>query len=329
MSATSRIPLPASLRDLLIEGLQYLPRYLPVLNSDHLPMSICAMHGLGADVEEIQLFRDQYADRLQQFEFAEPMSNWRNVVATDEGYAVLLAHFQHELKTKSIDELIVEYFPEYGRNLVFHAFHPLIRLGYALEFQSRSEVAAAMAYLASVDQTAPERSAKSVVMHEALSAQTEHGPLVFKSSGFSDRIRELIETDRYPVGVDTSLADCAEVALRAYRCSRNFFALHMVTVTHAARLVSQYVDEAQIIGWLTPALQAAHLAIDSPDVSDNATLLPVSRIDGEHLYKFLWTCVSEYRHYGCATYASELHDQSQQGYFPVWVDLNIETDAST
>lgn len=47
------------LHKLLADGIRYDPRYLPSLNSDHMPMTLCASSALGGDDEACIAFRDE------------------------------------------------------------------------------------------------------------------------------------------------------------------------------------------------------------------------------------------------------------------------------
>ena len=108
-----------------------------------------------------------------------------------------------------------------------------------------------------------------------------------------------MEDGRYPTGCADSLADCARAALDVYLGTRDFFALHMVTATHASRLCLPFLDEKACLAALTGALLAAHLVVGSPDFGK---VLPVVSQGEDHDLKYAWSCLSEYRAHGDARY---------------------------
>jgi hypothetical protein len=55
-----------SLQALLIDGTRYDPRYLPSRNADHMPMTLCAISGLGGQLDALIAYRDQYKKILHE-----------------------------------------------------------------------------------------------------------------------------------------------------------------------------------------------------------------------------------------------------------------------
>ena len=68
------------LDDLLEEGIFFDPHYLPSMNSDHLPMTLCAMKGLGANDVQLQDFQGQYRQRLRPVSSNPLGGDWRSAV---------------------------------------------------------------------------------------------------------------------------------------------------------------------------------------------------------------------------------------------------------
>ncbi len=108
------------------------------------------------------------------------------------------------------------------------------------------------------------------------------------------------------------------MALDIYLSTRNFFALHMVTATQAIRICSEFIDNKLALAALTGGLLAAHKVVGSPCINREKAMLMSNSLGLEHAYKYAWTCLSEYRHYGGARYAEEIIDLRKLEFIPHW-----------
>ena len=306
------------LNELLNQGLRHSPTYLPSNNSNHLPMTLCAISGLGGDVREFDTYRQQYEERLHEVAVSKPHPAWRDGIGNQEDYAQLLAWFRIEVKGKGIAQTVGEYLPEFIPSMAMAAFHPLIRLGYAIDFDNEAETAAALAYLVVSHREVPISRGLKIDIGSVARTQVMQGPRGFSSAWFSAGLMELLDAKDYPVGSAGSLEQCAQLALDVYRSTRDFFALHMVTATRAARICTRIIDEDVVVAALTGSLLASHLIVGSPDFDrDNPVPLPRD-IDLEHRYKFAWSCLSEHRYYGDERYAEEFRVLREKGLVPHW-----------
>ena len=57
---------------------------------------------------------------------------------------------------------------------------------------------------------------------------------------------------------------------------------------------------------LTGALLATHRVVGSPCFDRKAPVPVDLEVDEDHIYKYVWTCLVEYRHYGDERYAEEV-----------------------
>ena len=311
------------LHALLADGLRFNPHYLPSGNSDHLPMTLCAMSGLGAEAGLLDEYRADYSQILHDISAAPPIDHWRTGLGEgDEAYPAVLSWCLAEIDATSVATTVAKLLPELIDSLALRALHPLIRLGYALEFADPNEVAAALAYWITSHRDVPLSLAKPIdlqaVLHDQVAAQKRREYPTFESSIFGLRLHEQIDADRYPQGRADSLQTCAQLALDLYRSTRNFFALHLVTASQALRQCQPYLDEDQGLAALTGAMLAAHRALDCPDFDQSNPLPAPDTIDREHGYKYAWACLSEYRHYQEPRYAEELRGFRDAGLVPAW-----------
>ena len=198
------------------------------------------------------------------------------------------------------------------------AFHPIIRLGYAIDFKSEAETAAALAYIASSHKNVPVDVDHVIDIRTRMLEQVRSGPRSFIGTGFTRSICELLDENNYPLGRTADISDAAIVALDIFRSTRNFFALHMVTATQAVRICSEYIDKKLALAALTGGLLAAHQVVASPDFDRDHSMPVDDSLGDDHTYKYAWACLSEYRHYGDNRYLEEIQGFRHSGLIPQW-----------
>jgi hypothetical protein len=307
-----------SLQELLVDGTRYDPRYLPSRNADHMPMTLCAISGLGGHLDALLAYRDQYKKILHEIPSVNASPDWRQGIGRNESYPSLFAWFTEQVAEKGIESVVSEYLPEFIGSLAMEAFHPIIRLGYAIDFKSKAETAAALAYIASSYKNVPVTVDHTIDIQAGMLEQVRTGPRSYRGTGFTRGICELLAENNYPVGRTADIGDAAIIALDIFRSTRNFFALHMVTATQAVRICSEFIDKKLALAALTGGLLAAHQVVGSPDFDRDHSMPVIDRFDDEHNYKYAWACLSEYRHYGDERYLEEIQALRQSGLVPQW-----------
>jgi hypothetical protein len=307
-----------SLQKLLIDGVRYDPRYLPSGNADHMPMTLCAISGLGGHLHALLAYRDQYKKILHEFPSVSASPDWHQSIGRNESYPSLLAWFTKQVTEKGIEPTVSEYLPEFIGSLAMEAFHPIIRLGYAIDFKSEAETAAALAYIVSSHKNVPVDIDHKIDIRSEMQTQVRVGPRSFKGTGFTRSIGELLDENKYPVGRTADIGDAAIIALDIFRSTRNFFALHMVTATQAVRICSELIDKKLALAALTGGLLAAHQVVGNPDFGQDHSMPVNNGLSDEHTYKYAWACLSEYRHYGDNRYLEEIEGFRQSGLIPRW-----------
>lgn len=308
---------PALLHQLLDDGVRFAPHYPPVWNSDHLPMTLSAMFGLGATEEQLKSFRQDYMSRLiPQAETKVPVTHWRTGLGSRRAYPALLDWFAQALREQPTEELVEAVLRETLPAISMDAFHPVIRLGFARQVESPSETAASLAYLVSTQREFP-IGFEQIDLAGAVERQAAEGDLGVNTGRFSPSILSLLESRQYPVGTAGSLREVADVALSLYQSTRNFFALHLVTATQALRMAIPKSLEKEAISSMTGALLASHLVLGSPALTSEPLPAP-SQLDPEHSFKYVWACWSEYEAYGNESYLDEIERFRMANLVPEW-----------
>jgi hypothetical protein len=310
--------LPDALTELLSAHRDaYAPHYPPHDNSDHGPMAYLAMHGLGIDVDHISHFARAYSGKLAPL--SPPMlivseATWQRH-QDPAAYSALLVFFDAQIAANGWQATVRKFLPVLISGWVKDAFHPLIRLGYGIEFEAPAEIAAGLAYLTSVgaDTRLVELSRQSAsdgrgrTYFQRLQAQRR---ATFARGPFNARYEHIIKTadlHRADGQLDAVLVDLSRACLEIFHATHDFFALHLVTASHAFRICSRW-GGGDLAGIFSVGLATAYLAIGAPAfrpvVQADATL-PIDALAGatdEHDIKLAYSCLAHARASGDPTY---------------------------
>jgi hypothetical protein len=307
--------------------------------ANHLPMALAALGSLGASDNQLQQYFDYYAPRLEP---ARPASvsisheNWREHVGNRNHFAAYLDFFTNEIATRGRETGLRAWLPKLLPGIGAAAFHGLIRLAYGVERLSATETAAGLAYIASgfLRLQSREHVAPSCAnVNEALGHLSSSGELTrlsFVERGISTLMRHSAEHGEFvrllalpPAGTrqerNRSLTEMAAVAIQLYWQTENFTVLHMVTATHAFRVVLPYIDqlhEAEALSHMWVAFCAAYVSVGAPllDPSHrgNGSLRAAPQWEDvialtlhardEHVIKMVYSCREEFQAYGNPLY---------------------------
>jgi hypothetical protein len=311
--------LPEPLQRLIREhGERYAPHYPPDGNADHGPMACLAMHGLGMDVPLVERFAAQYRRRLVVQSHSPEVvteANWERHVGRRESYSALRKFFASRIDSQGWQATVAEYLPSLISGWVKDAFHPLIRLGYGIEFQVPSEIASGLAYLgitgndpqlAAIAQREPSPGDARSYLGSLQSSRNE----LFVGGRFNTRyqLASQVAALRPAAGPsDVVLKDLSRVCLEVFDATHDFFALHLVTSSHAFRICSPWAGPNW--GALYGAgIAAAYLAIGAPTFTALSTAsaeLPLDMLlsdTNEHDIKIAYSSLAQTKAFGDPTY---------------------------
>ncbi len=297
----------------------FAPHYPPSDNSDHGPMAYLAMQGLGIDFDDIARFADGYRSRLALISppnISVSQQTWREHVGRRESYSALLAFFEREIEAFGWQTTVSRYLPTLISGWVQDAFHPLIRLGYGIEFESTSEIAAGLAYMsitgddpalariATRHATDLQGRAYLVWLQSMRDSKFSRGPFNTRYQRITTGAADLVPANGNSEEV---FEDVSRGCLEVFHATHDFFALHLVTSSHAFRVCAPWAGP-DLAPLFSCGIATAYLAIGAPPfnpLTDLAAALPVERLSyatDEHDIKLAYSCLTQSRAFHDPTY---------------------------
>jgi len=243
------------LHALLDDAARFGPEYGHDLAS-HLPMGLVALKALGADEARLRRFVATESAHLQP---APPPAAWPAGDAWPSRFGAVSAFaayqdlFSQWLADEGAADALVQVLPQLMPGCAAAAFHGVIRTAAALRAGHAGELAAGLAYWAARHQrlgalpVADGAVADPLPLLQRLRAVPSDQPLIalrMASAAADGALRRAI--GRLTIGPQT-LPRLARLAAQAYAGSGNFTALHMVTASHAVRLLASQLDGEEAV----------------------------------------------------------------------------------
>jgi hypothetical protein len=315
--------MPRNLPDSLVRllenhGAEHAPHYPPSDNSDHGPMAYLAMHGLGIGPREIEAFAKRYRSRLiaaPPASGAIDVARWRDHIGRRESYSALVAFFSNEIAEHGWEPTVAKYLPALISGWVKDAFHPLIRLAYGIEFEAPSEIAAGLAYLTitgidpRIVDLANARPTELRGREHFDSIRAERKP-IFVRGPFNVRYERIVAGAKLaPSGgraVDT-IEELSRACLEIFHATHDFFALHLVTSSHAFRVCTPWAGPGAD-NLFSVGLACAYLAIGAPEfaslraATDVLPMAELANAKDEHDVKVAYSAKAHALAFNDATY---------------------------
>ncbi len=294
------------------------PLYPPNDNSDHGPMAYLAMHGLGIEFDPIQQFAARYRRTLVPLgstDLVVDANNWQQCFGNMAAYGALLNFFDASIDARGWRATLQRFLPSLISGWVKDAFHPIIRLGYGIEFECPSEVAAGLAYMtcigddpslleqAALASNVPSAHAALAELRMARRASFSRGPFNARYDLITDQARlAVMDGDLASV-----LQDVSRTGLEVFHATHDFFALHLITASHAFRICSPWGGDG-MARLFSAGIGAAYLAIGAPPFADVAAVRGaidterIARATDEHDIKLAYSARAQARAWHDPTY---------------------------
>jgi hypothetical protein len=286
--------------------------------ANHLPMALASLARLGADEARLAAFEDGYAGQLKPAAPARawPAGNpWRAPLGRRAAWPAYRSLFAEWIEHEGASDVLAQVLPWLWPGVAAAGFHGLIRTASAVRCGHVGEVAEGLAYWSCrhlplgelPDPPAASRGAHTdpVALLRRLRAGSSSQRLI------AERMREVAldgEVNRVAarlVVTEETPRLLALASAQALAGSGDFTALHLVTATHAMRVLSRFVDEP-LTGWrhfwqaYAHAVVAARLRRQGPAALRSWEELERAALGSadEHLIKLVDSCREEERAWG-------------------------------
>lgn len=308
----------AQLVELLTAGLVHAPEDADGLGN-HLPMALAALHHLGAGPERLTACAQGYATRLQAAPPAQPWSPgdpWPDRLGHPEAWSGYRALFTEWIAQEGATDMLGQVLPQLMPGVGAAGFQGLIRTASAVRCGHLGELADGLACWAS-------RHLRLGALHNPL-AGTARAPATEDPEALlrelpagrsrqrliSDRLLDMARDGRINRVAARLMVDghtlerLARTAAFAYAHTGNFTALHLVTGTHALRVLTRFLDEP-LVAWawhwqaFAHAVVAARLQPAGPVALRPWKTLIARALDHDdaHVIKLVESCLEEERAY--------------------------------
>jgi hypothetical protein len=292
--------------------------------SNHLPMALVALQRMGAPDARLDAYYAFYAPRLGVLDTKQEESQdfqWPDVIGNLDKFRLVRHYFLTQLMSEGREKVLKDVLPTLFKGVGAAAFHGLIRTAYALQVQHDGELAAALSYWTCrfLPLTESEPKSGEMAVGEwikpflSITAPSEDSGLIFEKmrvTASSKHFSQLLNG----LSVDESTLSClSRYASELYLKQKNFTVLHLITGTHAARLLMPWIsDQESAIRYFAVAY-AAGLATASIN-SDAANSPPTEELEwneiisraikdqNDHVIKLVYSCVHEATYYGSPVY---------------------------
>lgn len=308
----------AQLVELLTAGLAHAPEDAEGLGN-HLPMALAALHHLGAGPERLAAFAQSHALRLQPAPPPQPWSPgdpWPDRLGRPEAWSGYRALFTEWITQEGATDMLGQVLPQLMPGVGAAAFHGLIRTASAVRCGHLGELADGLALWAS-------RHLRLGALHHPLAGTarapaTEDPQALLRELPARRSRQRLISDQLRDVGRDGrinrvaarlmvdghTLERLARTAAFAYAHTGNFTALHLVTATHALRMLTRFLDEP-LVAWAWHWQAFAHAVVAARlQPAGEVVLRPwkvlIARAldhDDEHVIKLVESCREEEQAY--------------------------------
>ncbi|MBS0409320.1 MAG: DUF4243 domain-containing protein [Proteobacteria bacterium] len=288
---------------------------------NHLPMALVALAHMGAGEARLKAYFDWWEVNValprEGPEAPIAFANWRGALGNGAAFHPLAEAIRAEIAARGTDAVIADLAPTLLEGPGTLAFHALIRLAYGLDAGHDGEVAAAMAaWVATfrdLDLRTGDRPAASSAKDGLDAVAAAVGGRAPMPGSITGAMAAVAKDEAFRAALSGApavdgdlLGLLARASLRLYGQFPNFTVIHMITATHAARvlfervpaLVTPAAAEALWGAWL-----AAYATVGAPAFEDRAPegaaldwpALFAAAVagDDDHVIKLTYSCWRE------------------------------------
>lgn len=297
---------------------------LPNGYTNHLPMALHALAGLGADADRLETFAQRYlarqglawADAVDAAEAPPParvLPGWQRLRGLADAHGPLREAMAQDLALHGTGPWVRGVLPALWPGLGAAALHGPIRVAHALQAGHAGELASALAFWASRWRPLPEVAAADPLplADWAAALQVAGGQLRLEAPPISRRLaeagcsplyRDLLARAPQALPLGEALVRLVPLAVQGYAMTGDFTLLHLVTGLRAVRVLLPWLPpqadagvlwRVVVAGWLAAPL---HRATPQPlPAPDSLPAWPALRAaacaqDDDHVIKLVHAC---------------------------------------
>lgn len=253
--------------------------------SNHIPMVSYSLYELGVPFNEIDKYLNTTVERIKisKEDFTKLYNidndNFEKYLGLKDSFGSYYDYFSKKINKSNYLEVIGEILPILIKGVAARAFHPLIRLSFAVRSENKEEVIKSLSYFASTFvphkfDTLPSITENPLydlkVLAESVKNESFSGNLI------ADRIEKIYNLQGFKKNAFTLKGDYKEVLSQLDKIinklfveTKNFTILHGVTSKEAIKTLLPLVKNKEYVlqnYWI--AILAAYISIDSPEVKD-------------------------------------------------------------
>lgn len=286
--------------------------------ANHLPMALASLARLGADDARLAAFEAEYVKRLRGAPAARPWpvgSAWRAPLGRRAAWPAYRSLFAEWIAHEGASDVLAQVLPWLWSGVTAAGFHGLIRTASAVRCGHAGEVAEGLAYwscrylplgvLPDAPRTGRGAHTDPVALLRRLRASPSEARLIVERMHQAAQDGAVNAVAARLIVTEDTPRLLARAAAQALAGSGNFTALHLVTATHAMRVLTRFVDEP-LVAWRSfwqayaHAVVAARLQRQAPAVLRSWEELERAALgsDDDHVIKLVDSCREEERAWG-------------------------------
>lgn len=304
-----------TLNILLEQAGKYHPMYDCGL-ATHVPMVLTALNAMGASKNKLQKTFYQSIDELEKIGSLDSVTAVDAIeleLSNSESYLRYLKYFQNQLENYSIQDVLEKSLPFLLPGIAASAFHGLIRLAYAIEANSRSEIAVALAYWSAefqpfeiVEETIDESLEDILIRLSPLGESFNFSPgiIVDHMAEIGDLLKSNGEII-HPKKID--LETLKAFVLKLFYLQNDFTLLHTLTGCHAFSIILPYIEnegfalkelwKAVLVAYLSTGLKFKNteIKVESYNYDFSPVIAKALNAEDSHIIKLIYSSYCEYQ----------------------------------
>ncbi|MGG7176683.1 questin oxidase family protein [Clostridium paraputrificum] len=299
--------------------------------SSHIPMVSYSLYELGVPFNEIEEYLDK---RIESIKISKEDitklynigdKNFEEFLGVEDSFGSYYDYFSQKINKSNYLEIVGEFLPKLIKGVAARAFHPLIRLSFAVRSENEEEVVKSLSYFASTFlphqfDVLPDKGGKILenirILVKSVKDEDLSGDLI------ADRIEKIYRLDGFNKNAFTLKGDDEEVISqldiiinKLFIETKNFTILHGVTSKEALKnLLPLVKDKYKILQNYWLAILAAYVSIESTEIKDLSIDIPESlpefkdilmasiRSNNDHTIKLANSCRIEFEKSGDKVY---------------------------